>query len=363
MKKIIFIVLFLFICSTAYSAAPSRTQTYTTGEVISSSEVTENEDNIFNYLQAGVQVIADGSIVNADVNASANIQSEKLNLQSVAQAVRITSAGSFENDGTTDFDGNVTFAGVTITDLGTVTTGIMTEVDINKGSIDNVIMGANGDVNIVEGTISGITLANASAHGDVYYNDGSNNVAILAPGTSGQLLQTQGSGSPIAWVNRGGTTFTESGTFSATSLTVTETLASNTTYLLIIEGAVFQGTGNHIRVNGDSSGGDYIYLTRYMDSDGAAFAERTVFSTSDNEIQLDDASNGLEGDSGGVAKFWITVRNSKTQIHWEMLAYGGATGTMGRGFGSYEGGEPTSFLFTFPGSRTGTYYLYKLNAT
>lgn len=89
-------------------AAPSRTQTYVAGNVIDPSEVTENEDNIFTYLQNGVEVIAndsvetadiqnsavtqgkiatgavtstgisDGTIVNADINASADIAASKL---------------------------------------------------------------------------------------------------------------------------------------------------------------------------------------------------------------------------------------------------------------------------------------------
>ena len=71
-------------------AAPSRTHTYTTGEIIESSKVTTNEDNIYSYLQSGVDTYAagsvtsaaiqDGAIVNADVASSAAIAYGKLTL-------------------------------------------------------------------------------------------------------------------------------------------------------------------------------------------------------------------------------------------------------------------------------------------
>ncbi len=43
-------------------AAPSRQNTYTTGEIIEAADVTANEDVIFDYLQAGVDTYADDSI-------------------------------------------------------------------------------------------------------------------------------------------------------------------------------------------------------------------------------------------------------------------------------------------------------------
>ena len=48
-------------------AAPSRTKTYTAGEVISPDDVTENEDNIYGYLQGGVDTYKAGSIENAAI--------------------------------------------------------------------------------------------------------------------------------------------------------------------------------------------------------------------------------------------------------------------------------------------------------
>ena len=81
------ILLFLLIPSIVFAAPPSRINTYSPNTTISSSDVTENENSIFNYLQAGVDTYADASIANADISASANIQSDKLNLTSIAQNI------------------------------------------------------------------------------------------------------------------------------------------------------------------------------------------------------------------------------------------------------------------------------------
>lgn len=84
MKKIL---LFLLIPSLAFAAAPTRQSSYSTNALISSTAVTANENVIFNYLQAGVDTYAPNSISNTAIAASANIQSDKLNLASISQNV------------------------------------------------------------------------------------------------------------------------------------------------------------------------------------------------------------------------------------------------------------------------------------
>ena len=101
MKKYLILLLVPFLIA----AAPSRDNSYTTGSLIKAADVTANEDAIFNYLQLGVDTYADASIANADVSASANIQSNKLNLESVSQAVLLNNSGNatvleINNDGT-----------------------------------------------------------------------------------------------------------------------------------------------------------------------------------------------------------------------------------------------------------------------
>uniref|UniRef100_A0A6M3L5X2 Uncharacterized protein n=1 Tax=viral metagenome TaxID=1070528 RepID=A0A6M3L5X2_9ZZZZ len=91
MRKLLFIILLLCIPVLCFSSPPARQNTYTAGDTILSDDVTENEDAIFNYLTSGVDTIKDGIIVNADISASANIQSSKLNLDAV-DTMTITSS-------------------------------------------------------------------------------------------------------------------------------------------------------------------------------------------------------------------------------------------------------------------------------
>lgn len=82
MKKILLLTSLLLMTPPCglYAAPPTRTSSYVTGATIRAADVTGNENSIFNYLQAGVDTIADGSIVNADVSASAAIAYSKLSL-------------------------------------------------------------------------------------------------------------------------------------------------------------------------------------------------------------------------------------------------------------------------------------------
>lgn len=106
MKKIFVLSLLFLFSSQSFASPPTRQNTYTSGEVISSTEVTANEDAIYNYLQAGVDTFADGTIVNTDINSSANIQSEKLNLTSINQ--NIANTGTFGNTGNATVTGTLT---------------------------------------------------------------------------------------------------------------------------------------------------------------------------------------------------------------------------------------------------------------
>lgn len=200
MRKLICTTIFLLLTSVVYAAVPTRVNTYTAGETIVASEVTANEDAMFNYLTAGVEIYADGTIVNADLNASANVQSDKLNLTSIVQGVNITSSGSLANagimtqsgaatlSGATAISGaltvsdSATFAGITIADLGTVTTSILTTSDINGGTLD------------------GVNIGTTSATGEIIVNDASDSADGLgSQGTSGQFLQSAGTGVNPTW--------------------------------------------------------------------------------------------------------------------------------------------------------------------
>ena len=175
MKKLLILLLIPFLLG----AAPSRPYSYSTGNTILASEVNSDLNTLYNYMTLGVDSFLDGTIVNADVHSSANVQSDKLNLTAIAQAVGITSSGSFSNAGDfTQTGTSATFAGVTIADLGTVTTSILTTTDINGGTIDGVTIGgtvaptvtdlgsvATADIN--GGTVNGLTSLGMSTGADI----------------------------------------------------------------------------------------------------------------------------------------------------------------------------------------------------
>lgn len=100
------ILILLLLTVNVYAAAPQRQNTYVPNSAITAADVTSNENVIFNYLQAGVDTYADNSIFNADVASNANIQSDKLNLTSIAQ--NITNSGTFANTGNATVTGTLT---------------------------------------------------------------------------------------------------------------------------------------------------------------------------------------------------------------------------------------------------------------
>ncbi len=231
MKRLI--LLFLLLPSIAFAAAPTRTSVYTTGTTISSSAVTGNEDALFTYVQNGVEVYADDTIVNADIKSSAAIEGSKLDL-SVPGVIGGTTpaAGSFT---TLTISGTSTFAGQTITDLGSVTTA-----DTNGGTIGGVTL---------DGTI-GVDIG-SDATGDVYYRNASGDLARLAKGTSGHFLQigasiptwaASGSVSNVlfAWSGIESATTNSHGEYIGTSLTPSIAAETMERRFLAVEGTTYR---------------------------------------------------------------------------------------------------------------------------
>ena len=197
-------------------AAPSRTKTYTAGTIIQNADVTENEDNIFSYLQAGIDTlransvltgnITDGTIVNADISSSAAVAYSKLNLTSSIVTGDIT-------------DGTILNADI----------GVSAAISYSKLNLTNSIVGTD------------IALG-SDAQGDVMYYNGTD-WARLSAGTSGYFLKTQGAGANPIWALS-----LESGTWSSD-------LAGGTRSA----GVVYQNTGGKkrrlmIRSLGDAMG-------------------------------------------------------------------------------------------------------------
>ena len=105
MKKLLF--LFLLIPTLLWAAAPTRSFTYSSGSTISPSDVTTNEDNIFNYLARGVDTFAstlttdnitDGTLTTADISGTAGITYGKLSFSNniVAGDIAADAVGTSE---------------------------------------------------------------------------------------------------------------------------------------------------------------------------------------------------------------------------------------------------------------------------
>lgn len=163
-RKICFVVLALLMSTVSWAGAPARVSTYVPLTTIRSSDVTSNEDAIFNYLQSGVSVYESDSITNDAVDSAAGILASKLNLSGISQ--NIIHSGTFTQSSSASF--------TTITDLGAVTTA-----DINGGTLDGVTIGGSsaGAGTFTTLTIGGQSLFNTSSGHD---HDGSDSKKVVA---------------------------------------------------------------------------------------------------------------------------------------------------------------------------------------
>lgn len=248
MKK--YAILFLLIPTLANASPPSRVSEYTSGTTIRSSEVAGNENVIFSYLQDGVDTYSDGTILNADISSSAAITSSKLDLSSIGQT--IAHSGTFTQSGSSSFS--------TITNLGTVATGIMTAVTINGGAINNVPIGLTTPF---PGSFSSVKVGTAN-QGDVFYDSGTGHLTRLAPGTSGQYLKTQGTGASPVWGSPQ-TLYTDGTLVEATASTQRDTTNSSFTKLKefspLIRGGVIS-----VQWEAARSGGNNCHSRVYINS-------------------------------------------------------------------------------------------------
>lgn len=135
MKRLFLILLAVMMMA----AAPSRDNSYTSGTTISSSDVAANEDAIFTYLQNGIDVIADNSIVAADIQSGA-VTTSKILDGTVANA---DLAGSIADSKLS----TITTAAKVNTSALTTTTGVVGQLLVNDGDTWEAI--ANGDTNEV----------------------------------------------------------------------------------------------------------------------------------------------------------------------------------------------------------------------
>lgn len=131
MKKLLLFLILLSVSGLSWAAAPTRSFTYTSGQVIDPTAVTTNEVSLYTYLQAGVDTYAASSISNAAISPSAGITYGKLNLSGGILPGDIntsttTSIYQFENltvPFLSTFTGNLTLQGAISTNSTVGTSG------------------------------------------------------------------------------------------------------------------------------------------------------------------------------------------------------------------------------------------------
>tara|TARA_R100000329_G_scaffold23476_2_gene22488 strand:- start:1506 stop:2390 length:885 start_codon:yes stop_codon:yes gene_type:complete len=165
-----------------------------------------------------------------------------------------------------------------------------------------------------DGTDVGTTL---TTQGDILYRDGSG-LQRLAAGTSGQVLQTGGSGANPSWgtvssdfvrVN----TTTMSGSTDTVSLDVFNSTYDN--YFVLITGVketTSTSTGSQLRYRLRTSGGDYTSSTYYVAGGGTYIASGGV--TEHNAGQWQTNSPDLNG--WGIPNNTTQSGNAERQYKW-----------------------------------------------
>lgn len=192
-KILVLIIVSIFLMG----AAPTRQFTYTTGNTIEPSEVTSNEDALFNYLQTGVDTYSANSIATASIQDSA-ITSGKLGADSVTSA-KISSGTIVDSD-------------------------ISSSAAIGYGKLylTASIVGSDikGNSNIGVSTVS----ASSSTTTSGLTVNGSLTDSLGAKGTSGQILRNQAG--LTQWQSAG--VFTDRGDPAAADFTQASLTGDNT---------------------------------------------------------------------------------------------------------------------------------------
>ena len=170
MKKLL--LLFLLLPTLLWAAPPSRSYTYTTGEIISAEKNTQNEDAIFNYLSRGVDKYAassittddilDGTLTNADISGTAGITFGKL-AGSIpdSKLAQITTANKVNTSALTGTIASTNLSGVT---LPTGAVFYMITGSCPSGTTDVTATYSNKfiKINATQGTSSGTVLTGTS---------------------------------------------------------------------------------------------------------------------------------------------------------------------------------------------------------
>lgn len=258
------IIIFLVLISgQVYAAAPSRPFNYVLSTVIDPSAVNSNENTLYSYLQMGVDTYLAGSISNASISPTAAISYSKLNLGgSILNSDIASGAGIIGSK--LDLSSPGVIGGTS------PAAGTFTALTANTSISDLGTLSVTGTLNV------GVT-----HQGDIFYDNGSS-IVRLVPGTSGQVLQTQGAAANPQWASGGALQFVSNTTVSGAATTGNITIDNTKHYK--VRGILYPVSADDImwlRFN-NSANSKYAYVSvstnAAIDSDTKIVLSGTVKS-------------------------------------------------------------------------------------
>jgi len=211
---------------------------------------------------------------------------------------------------------------------------------------------------------TGTAFTDPGADRIIFWDDSESTTAWLTPNTG---IEISGTNLNVTASTSGGWEFVETGTIAdATTVTITETLAEDTVYRLVVEGFLGANDTNiYMTINADSSGSEYSWIANGLITTPTEIQES---NTGDDEIRLHGAVNATPGYSSYILDATITVfesvtHGSKTMVSWQYSSIKDSSGCITTtGAGVYDGGLATTIelISSYAAQLNGRYYLYKM---
>lgn len=345
--KIKYLLLFLLIPSISYASAPDRPSgsIAVSGVVISSQAYNNDLNTVYTYLQNGVSVYQDGTIVNADVATNAAFSYSKLNLSNSILNADIATGSNIDYAKL-----NLSFA-VKNTDLaGSITDNKLSQITTS-------------------GKVSGnAVIVSSQTRGDMLYFDGTNWVRFPSVSSGPTyFLTSQGVNGPPVFRQQTTPALTLSSvtTVSGAGSTGNITLTAGKPYLVVFKGSPSGANDSITMLVNDDTGANYSYvLGGYANGADVAWAR----STGQTSFPL---SPTINNGTDMTATMYITPSNS-TNNNVNVSAdvwFDTDTASSGSGIrkiiGKYAGSASVTSIKLKSSSNniSGTVYVYELSTS
>ena len=310
-------------------------QTYTTGQVLTAAQMTALQANDYNWTVSAktasyVLVAADAGTRITMSNAGATTITVNTALFTAGDTLTITNIGAGACTITAG-TATVSTAGSLILnqyDSGTLyfsSTSAAIWNGANPGDITGITTGATSGLagGVTSGTAS-LTLATA-AKGDLLVGTGANTAQVLTVGSNNQILVADNTtATGLKWATAssgGGMTLLTSGSLTGSSVT-TSSLAGGYINLVVFIKDISWSQDNYTqwRLNGDSTSGNYKWVTTYGTSASAA----TSVQQSASAFWADAAVSGE--DAADINRFYcFTVWDYTNTVTRKTVSWNGFT--------------------------------------